>query len=89
MGITLVDYSQWGGPSTWLGGHSGGVAGVIQNFNKGDVVNVIGAGEGSYRISRIGFVPKQTGLDSSILGTGVAFQTCQGNQMRVAYAEKL
>lgn len=86
--IATIDYRGSGGP-LWFGGHSTGAAGVMQNFQVGDIVVVSGAGAGTYKISSIGFIPKKSGQSPSILGGGPVFQTCQGNQMRVSYAQRV
>ena len=89
-GVTAVDFSPWGGPY-WIGGHSSGSAGVIANFQVGDVVVVSGAGAGTYKVTGSTWVPKPTESETpaSSLGKGFAFQTCVGNRMRVVYASRI
>lgn len=87
-GVSYVDFSPWGGPR-WIGGHNGGAAGVILNFQPGDIVTVYGSGAGTYRITGSTWIPRVTGQGVSSLGGGVAFQTCSGSQMRLVYAVRI
>lgn len=86
--ITAIDYTPWGGPF-WVGGHVGGAAGVINSFKVGDTVVVSGAGAGTYKVTGITWIPKVSGQSASSLGGGFAFQTCDGNQMRIVYATRV
>lgn len=83
-GVTSIDYSASGGPQ-WIGGHSSGSAGAINNFKTGDTVSVNGS---TYKITGSTYIPKKAGQSPSSLGTGTVFQTCAGDKMKVVYAEK-
>ena len=87
-GVSTVNFTEMGGP-VWIGGHSSGAAGVILSFKVGDIVVVSGSGAGTYQITGVGWLDKVPGQEPSILGTGYAFQTCSGNQMKVLYANKV
>ena len=87
-GVTAIDFSPWGGPY-WIGGHTGGAAGQILNFQVGDTVVVSGAGAGTYRVTGSTWIPKVAGQSASQFGTGFAFQTCSGNQMRLVFATRI
>lgn len=87
--VTYIDFSPWDGPQ-WVGGHRGGEAGVILNFNPGDVVTVVGsAAAGTYQITGAQWVPKTHGIDVSTVGQGFAFQTCSDTQMRIVWATRI
>lgn len=72
---------------TLIAGHRNGAAGVIGKFQVGDTIRVTGNGAGLYRITGLRTVAR--GTSSNQVPAGLAFQTCVGSQLRLAYATKI
>ena len=70
-----------------IAGHNYGPAGVIANFRPGTVVKVTGNGAGLYRVTRTHWMQYTTDYQQ-VHGT-FAFQTCVGDQILHAYAERI
>lgn len=85
--LAYIAYPGWN--FTEIAGHNYGAAGIIQKFRAGDTVKVSGHGAGTYRITRIVEVAKNSTVDK--VPEGFAFQTCLSgtNKMVLAYATKV
>lgn len=70
-----------------IAGHNYGPAGVIANFRPGTVVKVTGNGAGLYRVTHTHWMQYTTDYQQ-VHGT-FAFQTCVGDQILHAYAERI
>ena len=88
QGIKTIDFTPWGGP-IWIGGHRYGAAGDFASYQVGDTVIVSGAGAGTYQITNISLLSKETGIQANSLGGGYAFQTCTSDHRRVLHAIKV
>ena len=75
--VVAVDLHPYNGPF-WFGGHRGGTAGQILNYSVGDLVQVSGAGAGTYSITGSTWIGRDNDSrnDYSKLGNGIVFQTC-------------
>lgn len=70
-----------------IAGHNYGPAGVIANFRPGTVVKVTGNGAGLYRVTHTHWMQYTT--DYQQVHGAFAFQTCVGDQILHAYAERI
>ena len=70
-----------------IAGHNYGPAGVIANFRPGTVVKVSGNGAGLYRVTHTHWMQYTT--DYQQVHGAFAFQTCVGDQILHAYAERI
>ena len=70
-----------------IAGHNYGPAGVIANFSPGTVVKVTGNGAGLYRVTHTHWMQYTT--DYQQVHGAFAFQTCVGDQILHAYAERI
>lgn len=70
-----------------IAGHNYGPAGVIANFHPGTVVKVTGNGAGLYRVTHTHWMQYTT--DYQQVHGAFAFQTCVGDQILHAYAERI
>ena len=70
-----------------IAGHNYGPAGVIANFHPGTVVKVTGNGAGLYRVTHTHWMQYTT--DYQQVHGVFAFQTCVGDQILHAYAERI
>ncbi len=60
---------------------------TIAKMNVGDVVTVTGNGSAKYKVTKIVWASKRA--SSSSVPTGVAFQTCVGTRLKLAYVSKV
>lgn len=70
-----------------IAGHNYGPAGAIANFRPGTVVKVTGNGAGLYRVTHTHWMQYTT--DYQQVHGAFAFQTCVGDQILHAYAERI
>lgn len=87
-GLSYLDYRKMGVNLQIYAGHNYKSQGAtIAKMNVGDVVTVTGNGSAKYKVTKIVWASKRA--SSSSVPTGVAFQTCVGTRLKLAYVSKV